>query len=234
MSYDISLIVPIYNDWINFNEMLLPSLLNQKDVNFELVVIDDGSDSKYNSLKREMWSYGVIDPSNVKYLELKKNAGANVARNLAFDMAEGKYIMFSDADVYFFPNIFKKMKSALDKNKKISFIYSDFFWKREDNGLLFPMKAKKWDTEELCKENYISFCSLVRKKDAEKAMPLDTNVGRLQDWDFWLTMMEKGFIGKYIEEFLFIALLKGKGLSAQSASNYMKWYDVILKKHSLK
>lgn len=234
MKYDVSLIIPIYNDWINFNEMLLPSLLNQKDVNFELVVVDDGSDYKYNSLKREMWSYGVIDPSNVKYLELKKNAGANVARNLAFDMAEGENIMFSDADVYFFPNTFKKMKSALDKDKKVSFIYSDFFWKKEDSGLLSPMKAEKWDAEELCKRNYISFCSLVRKKDAEKGMPLDINIGRLQDWDFWLTMMEKGYIGKYIEEFLFIALLKEKGLSGQPYSDYKKWNDVIRKKHSLK
>lgn len=231
MNHEISILIPVYNDWIYLEEILLPSLKYEKKIDIELIIVDDGSDPKYEDIKNRIFQ---SKDFSIKHLELKKNSGANVARNLAFNLSSGKYVMFSDADIRFFPETFKKMKEVLDRKDDISFVYSNFFWKSEVDGRLVPMKAMEWDPRQLCIRNYVSFCSLIRKEDAKEVMPLDTGIERLQDWDFWLSMMEKNFIGKYINEFLFIAMLKERGISNQSPENYVKWHNIVLQKHMSK
>lgn len=74
----------------------LDSVLNQKKINMEIIVIDDGStDNSYNIVK----SY----TNNITILQTS-NKGASAARNLGLRHAKGKYIMFIDADDYLIDN----------------------------------------------------------------------------------------------------------------------------------
>ena len=90
----ISVIVPVYNTE-NYLPRCLDSLLNQTFLDFEILLIDDGSTDNSLAVCRQ---YAAKD-SRVKVIKTK-HVGVSAVRNLGLDNAKGKYIMFCDSDDY--------------------------------------------------------------------------------------------------------------------------------------
>ena len=94
----ISVIVPVYNV-----EALLPrcidSLLNQKNIDYEVVLIDDGSTDGSGTICDEY----VQKDCRIKVIH-KKNEGVSKTRNRGIDEAHGEWITFVDADDYVTPD----------------------------------------------------------------------------------------------------------------------------------
>ncbi|MFC2117243.1 glycosyltransferase family 2 protein, partial [Bacteroidota bacterium] len=86
-----SIIVPVYNRPDEIKE-LLKSLGCQTDLNFEIVIIEDGSVNKCEDIlvdyKKKL---------NIKYF-FKQNEGPSIARNYGLNKAEGNYFIFFDSD----------------------------------------------------------------------------------------------------------------------------------------
>ena len=104
---EISIIVPVYNSE-KYLEECIKSILNQTFADFELILIDDGSDD----------SSGLICD---KYAEKDKriivvhqeNKGICGARNAGLDIARGKYIGFSDSDDYMHSQMYEYLYTAI-------------------------------------------------------------------------------------------------------------------------
>lgn len=90
----ISVIIPVYNadKYLNY---CIDSILAQTFVDFELLLINDGSNDKSEIICNE---YAQID-SRVRVFH-KKNEGVSSARNLGLSEALGEWITFVDADDY--------------------------------------------------------------------------------------------------------------------------------------
>ncbi len=88
----ISVILTVYNREKCLSRCI-DSVLSQKDVNLELIIIDDGSsDSSPQICDR----YAATN-ENVRVIH-KKNEGISIARNMGLDNAKGDYIFFIDDD----------------------------------------------------------------------------------------------------------------------------------------
>ena len=108
MSY-FSIIVPVYNRPEEVRG-LLESLALQSCKDFELVLVEDGSDIP---CKEVVDSFeGRID---VKYF-YKDNAGRSAARNYGLERAGGEYFVFFDSDCVIPPGYFTALKEALGKD----------------------------------------------------------------------------------------------------------------------
>lgn len=92
MKRKISVILPVFNSE-NTLTRCLDSLLAQTYPNFEVLVIDDGSD---DSSRQIVSSYANKD-NRIK-IYYKENKGVSSARNDALDLALGEFITFLDAD----------------------------------------------------------------------------------------------------------------------------------------
>ena len=88
----VSLIVPIYNAE-NFLRECVESIIKQNYLNWELILINDGSTDASANICREF----VVKDKRIRYFE-KKNGGVSSARNVGIQKALGKYITFIDAD----------------------------------------------------------------------------------------------------------------------------------------
>ncbi len=88
---DFSIIIPVYNRPDEMKE-LLESLSKQTHKDFELVVVEDGSSIKSDTLCEEY-----ADRINISYY-FKENAGPSIARNYGLEKAKGNYFLFFDSD----------------------------------------------------------------------------------------------------------------------------------------
>jgi glycosyltransferase involved in cell wall biosynthesis len=88
----ISVIVPVYNVE-DFLPRCLDSILKQRFVDFELILVNDGSTDTSGKICDE---YAKID-ERIKVIH-QKNGGLSNARNSGIDIASGTYISFIDSD----------------------------------------------------------------------------------------------------------------------------------------
>lgn len=88
----ISVIVPVYNGEKTI-ERCVRSILSQKQVQLELLLIDDGSADKTYALCRSL----AEGDSRIRLFH-QENAGVSAARNRGLENAVGDFVTFVDAD----------------------------------------------------------------------------------------------------------------------------------------
>ena len=86
-----SLIIPVFNRPVEIEE-LLESLENQTERNFEIVIVEDGSETKCDNIVKKY-----SDRLNIKYFH-KENSGPGTSRNYGAERASGNYFIFLDSD----------------------------------------------------------------------------------------------------------------------------------------
>jgi Glycosyltransferases involved in cell wall biogenesis len=87
---DVSVVMPVHNGGEPFARAAA-SVLGQRGAEFELIVVDDGST---DGTAGRIASLG----GGVKAIPLGRNLGVSAARNAGVEAANGKYILFADAD----------------------------------------------------------------------------------------------------------------------------------------
>lgn len=204
----ISIVIPVYNHNKDLRECLR-SIFKQTLKDYEIIVVDDGSEKKIEVLE------------NIKLIR-QKHAGANVARNRGFKESRGEFLLFCDADIIMDKECLEKMLECLKNNPEVSYAYCSFKfgWKK--------FKLWEFDAEKLKKMPYIHTTSLIRR---EHFPMFDEKIKRLQDWDLFLTMLERGHTGKWIPEFLFSIKTKDGKISNWLPSFLYKipWLKTIKK-----
>lgn len=92
----VSIIIPVYNVGPYLRECL-ESILRQSYTDFEVLLVDDGSTDA---------SGGICDDYAAKDIRIRvfhqDNQGVSSARNLALDHVQGRYVLFLDADDFWY------------------------------------------------------------------------------------------------------------------------------------
>lgn len=101
-----SIIIPIYNRPDEVDE-LLDSLEKQTCIDFEVLLIEDGS-----SVKCDVVAQKYNHSLNIRYF-YKENSGRSETRNYGMEKAEGEYFVFFDSDCVIPPFYFEKIKKTL-------------------------------------------------------------------------------------------------------------------------
>lgn len=97
-----SVIIPVYNR-IDEVEDLLASLARQDALNFEVIIVEDGS-----TLPCEAAVNRYTDRLDIKYF-FKENEGRSIARNYGMERATGSYFIFFDSDCVIPADYFSKL-----------------------------------------------------------------------------------------------------------------------------
>lgn len=132
----ISIIIPVYNVE-NYIDNSINDILNQTYDNFELIIVNDGSKDrtlskieKYNDCRIKLYN--------------QINKGVSSARNIGLDNANGKYIIFLDADDRYEKNMIETLyKDIIRRNYDMSIC--NFFIEKE-NKVIKNKISYKYDT----------------------------------------------------------------------------------------
>jgi len=104
-----SIIIPVYNRPQEVDE-LLASLTQQAYSNFEVVIVEDGSE---NTCKSIIEKYS--ERLNIQY-HFKENAGQGFARNYGFEKAIGDYFIVFDSDCLIPASYLELVDKSIQKN----------------------------------------------------------------------------------------------------------------------
>lgn len=108
----VSIIIPVYNVEAYIRQCL-DSVINQTLKDIEAICVDDCSPDGSGKILDE---YAARD-SRIKVFHLEKNGGPGVARNIALEKAQGKYIMFLDPDDWYELNACELAYNQIEKNQ---------------------------------------------------------------------------------------------------------------------
>jgi len=181
----ISIIIPVFNGEKTIKETI-ESVLNQIVTDFELLVINDGSQDGTVGIVES------IQDSRIKVFSYP-NAGPSTSRNRGIDLATGEYISFIDADDLWTPDKLKAQFKALQENPKAAVAYSWTNWIDESGQLLGKGSHNTEQGEVFAKLLLNDFVAngsnvLIRRSALLEVGGFDPSVRHAEDWDLWLRL----------------------------------------------
>ena len=195
----VSVVVPCYNHG-TFLDEAIASVLSQSHQDYEIVVVDDGSD--------DAQTLDILDRMNRPNIRVirTENRGLAHARNQGIKEATGAYILPLDADDKIGKEYLELAVGILDKKSEIGIVYCKAVYFGDQDGLV---DLPEFSIDRILKKNII-FCSGVfRKKDWVTVGGYKENmVYGLEDWDFWLSLISLGLKPHRIPQTLFYYRIK--------------------------
>lgn len=164
-----------------------------------------------------------ILPSEV-YVIYDQGNGASWARNRGFKAVKTKYVLFSDNDIEWLPTALESLQRTLDLNPECSVAYGWYVMEGQVIGNHIFNPKTLWGN------NYISTMSLIR---ADHFPGFDESLQRLQDWDLWLTMVERGYRFVFCPQQLF-STKKRDGITFGNGISWQEAYAIVKAKHESK
>ncbi len=134
----VSIIIASYNR----SEKLytcLQSLVCQEGIEYEVVVVDDGSTDDTQAMLRANFL-----PPLFRSIRLDKNYGAYYARNVGIDAAQGEWILIWDSDDILYPEALRQLVGVAIRETSVGMVYApaDFF--RQDKRETHAQRLSGW------------------------------------------------------------------------------------------
>jgi glycosyltransferase involved in cell wall biosynthesis len=187
----VSILIPAYNAERLIAETL-QSAIDQTWPRKEIIVIDDGSTDRTAEVARRFASQGVTVVSS-------KNQGAAAARNQAFQLSQGDYIQWLDADDLLAPDKIERQLAALREgdSKRILLCssWAPFFHRTRrarfvHNSLCQDLTAVEWLLRKMGENLYMQTATWLTSRElAEAAGSWDTRLLSDDDGEFFCRVL---------------------------------------------
>jgi glycosyltransferase involved in cell wall biosynthesis len=131
----VSVIIPFYNR-LSWLEEAIKSVLVQSCKDYEIILVDDGSNTTYNFLPN-------ISDNRIRYVR-QENRGPAAARNLGIELSQGKFVAFLDSDDLWLPNKLEIQLRYMQDNPKIGLSHTSYTRMSPKGDLLEKISSGKF------------------------------------------------------------------------------------------
>ncbi len=221
----VSVVVTCYNLGAYLDEAI-ESVLAQSFRDFEIVVVDDGSTDE--ETRRLLADYRRPQTRVIRI----ENRGLPGARNEGIRRTTGPYVCALDADDRLERSYFEKAVAVLDGDPSVAFVSH---WLRtfgEGEGEEWMPRSAGFP--ELLDRNTINGAALVRRDALVAAGLFDETMRHgCEDWDLWISMVERGFRGVILSEVLFFYRRRRDSMSRimMQGETHSGLYHYLVEKH---
>jgi GT2 family glycosyltransferase len=181
----ISILMPAFNSNEAHLREAAQSVLDQVYENWELVIVDDGSERPAAVLpdlaKRD---------ARIRVSMEKKHAGISAALDVGLAQARGDYIALLDHDDLLEPDALFRAVEVLQEHREADLLYSDED-KLTEHGLDAPLLKPDWSYDLFLSINYIGHLTLARRSIAEQIGGFRSEFDGAQDYDFYFRFLER-------------------------------------------
>ncbi len=189
----VTVVVPCYNHARYLGEAIA-SVIAQTYPAWEAIIIDDGSPDDTAAVAQTLIA---AYPAASIQLIRQPNQGLARSRNTAIAQARGEYILPLDADDTIAPTMLAATVTALDADPRAGFAYVDALRFGAETTRL---RAAPYDRDLLRVDCMLMASTLFRRAawaQTEGFCPTMAYQG-YEDWDFWISLAERGWTGVHI------------------------------------
>lgn len=218
----LSFIIPTYKSDPQVFKKACKALTEQSLKDWEAIFVMDGEDSRLDTIINSM------DCPKFKIVTIS-HAGAQRARNEGAKHAKGDIWVFWDCDCVIEPGTAQHWINKFNENPDIGFVYSGYKFLNEQGGI----PSQDFDPYLLRVRNYISACFPLRKKFYPG---WNESLKSLQDWDFWLSVVERGGKGLFCPGYAFsTALPTADSISGKGCTDdvWLERMDAVKELHDI-
>ncbi len=216
----VSIITPCHNDG-RFLHLPLDSVREQTYRRYEHIVVNDGSTSKETLAVLEQ----IADPK-VTVIH-QSNTGLAAARNAGIRRAGGTYILPLDADDKIEPKCLERLVGELEAHPEAAVAYGNYRLFGSDNRELI---TGQFNTYRILFANFMPVCSLFRRSAWEAVGGYTEQMGGFEDWEFWIKLVERGFVFRKVDEVLYLHHVHDANMWLRDKG---KWRTFVAQIHSL-
>jgi glycosyltransferase involved in cell wall biosynthesis len=190
----VSVVVTCFNLG-DFLDDALDSVRSQTFPHYELVIVDDGSDDAGTLTRLDS-----LRANGLNVLSLS-NSGLPAARNAGISATSSEFICCLDADDRLRPTMLERSVAVLDQAPELTFASH---WLTTFGDEQWDWRPERCDFPALLDVNTVNGAALVRRTALEAVGGYDeTFRDGCEDWDLWLSLVERGYRGTIIPEVLF-------------------------------
>ena len=172
----VSVVMPVYNGGQYLAEAI-NSILLQTFLDFEFIIIDDGSTDQTIDVINRFKDRKIILNQN------PNNIGNYASRNIGMQLARGRYICVMDADDVAFPHRLEKQFAHMDANPEVG-ICGSFIQIIPNGGVPNFVTNEELLKVAFLSNNYCSHPSLILRKEFLKRYDLSYNEKYYYSADF--------------------------------------------------
>lgn len=202
----VSVIIPTYNR-AQLIKRAVVSVLKQTYRDFELIIVDDGSQDETEEIIDKIIKETQGD--RIRYIKLDRNQGVSHARNVGIQEAKYEYIAFLDSDDEWMPlKIELQMQKMLNADKEVALVFCRMGGKKRDSEERYVCPPENVPKEilvgnlfsGLLQQNVIGTPTmLVRKECLKQVGGFKESLRCIEDWEMILRLARKWKI-EFVDE----------------------------------
>lgn len=181
-----SVIIPTYNRGHLIGKTL-ESVLNQTVSDFEILIVDDGSNDNTAETVRQF-----TDP-RIHYLK-KENGERGAARNYGTSHAKGAYINFFDSDDLMYPNHLRVAREFIESRTNPELFHLGYDFKTPDGEITKIINnLDEHLKDQVLFDNILSCNGVFVRKDIADTHPFEENriMASAEDWELWIRLISR-------------------------------------------
>jgi GT2 family glycosyltransferase len=183
----ISILTPVFDTPVPWLCEAVESVLAQVYVNWELLVIDDGSTA--TDLLGALPGLAARD-RRIRLVRLESHQGISAALNKGLDVAEGQWLTFLDHDDVLEPDALFQNVRLIQENAGLDLIYSDED-KLTESGFDSPILKPDWSPDFFLSCNYLCHMIFMRSDLVREVGGFQAQFDGSQDYDLLLRVSER-------------------------------------------
>ncbi len=209
----VSIILPNYNSH-NFISKTIKSVLNQTYKNWELFIVDDGSDIKTKETILKFKKY-----KKIKCVFFKKNRGAGYCRNYAIKNTNSKFLAFIDSDDLWNKNKLKQQISFMKKNN-YKFTYTNYItFKLSNNKKRFIYSPKILKFKDFINNTSIGTSTMIVERSVSKGLRF-TNTPICEDYFYKCQILKRVKEANCLNKFLTRYRIRDDSMQSNRFKNF--------------
>ncbi len=202
----------------------LASVTAQTFRDFEICIVDDGSS--------EPETVALLDSLSADMHVVRTgNRGLSAARNTGLAHTRAELVCAVDADDVLMPALFERSVARLDASPGTAFVSH---WLETFGDETWDWRPERCDFPTLLSMNTVNGSALVRRHALEAIGGWDEEMrDGCEDWDLWISLVERGFTGDIIPEILFRYRRRADSMSRVkfSSERFSRTFHHIVEKH---
>lgn len=208
----ISILIPTYNR-DSFLSEAIRSVTAQTYSNWELIVVDDGSTDNTREVIAQI-------STSLQYI-YQPNAGVSQARNQAFAVSSGDYVLFLDSDDWLLPEALQTLITVLKEHPEVDVVYGDEYLVDEQGRVFGELSSYRQAKHDNQLETFVMQCpvsirsTLIRRQALTTVSgPFDPLMVNQEDHDLFIRLKAAGCNFLFVPNFIACYRFHGGNASA--------------------